>query len=30
MDIDELWNEEVINAKREYLTEVMEGYVGNE
>ena len=30
IDIDKIWNEEVINAKREYLTEVIGGYLGNE
>lgn len=29
-DIDKVWNEEVINAKREYLTEVIGGYLANE
>ncbi|MBR5662461.1 MAG: hypothetical protein IKX00_02275 [Bacilli bacterium] len=29
-DIDELWNEELVNAKKAYLTEVMEGYISNE
>lgn len=30
VDIDKIWNEETIEAKRSYLFEVMEGYISNE
>lgn len=30
LDIDKIWNDEVIEAKRAYLFEVMEGFIENE